>query len=111
MPCSKEDDQEKPRATSPFPGLLFWCLAQHCNVVSPKRKLRGCSTVLELPRGNTAHAAPTAIPPLWPLPKSRARSCLVAFQKTPVPSGNMTQVSTCQNTTTGPGTGDFAPTH
>lgn len=67
MPCSKEDNQEKPRATSPFPGLLFWCLAQHCNVVSLKRKLRGFRTMLGFPRGNTAHTDVTA---LWPLPKS-----------------------------------------
>lgn len=51
LPCSREDDQEKPTAASPFPGLLFRCLAQHCNVVSPKRKLRECSTVLGFPRG------------------------------------------------------------
>lgn len=70
LPRSREDDQEKPRAASPFPGLLFRCLAQHCNVVSPKRKLRGCSRALGFPRGNTAHTAPIAMLPLWPLPKS-----------------------------------------
>lgn len=53
MPCSKEDDQEKPRAMSQFPGLLFWCLAQHCNVVSLKIKLRGCSMELGSSRGGT----------------------------------------------------------
>lgn len=53
LPCSREDDQEKPRAMSPFPGLLFRCLAQHCNVVSPKRKLKRMQHGAGVPQGGT----------------------------------------------------------
>lgn len=59
-PQGREDDQEKPWTTSPFPGL-YLCLAQHCNVVSPeikpKRTWRGtwCSHARSHP-GDAAHA-------------------------------------------------------
>lgn len=90
-PGQGKDYQEKPSATSPFPGLYFCVLARHHHVVSPARKAAGLGRA----RGAATAGPPVTQPP--PLPKSPtlqergdAASCplAAASRQTPAPSGD-----------------------